>query len=119
MKKCPLCQKLLRNLEDTCYLGDEYIGQFKCQTKVHIIQYFADEHYICNYPFFDDKSHLIYNALVPPFSLSFNLNKMTVCKFSGNTLSSYSESIIYQQDNATIDDFIRLCLRYQNLKVFS
>jgi hypothetical protein len=119
MITCPLCQQPVYKVDEdpttrVAVQEDETVDFF-CDTYVNVANGRRWGHYFC--------SGLTYEALIPPFVITLygdsKLLKVRRIRLVPMTYPAQVISPIYEASNGDFEKFIKLCRRFNNLKVFS
>lgn len=121
MIKCPLCQEYVQagtgkypdRIED-----DDNTSSFYCPTYVDV----EPGRRWCHY---DRKTvsagYIRYEIVIPPFDFCWypTLKLVKVEQFQFLDNGDCQERMVYHTHAQTLDDFVKLCNRFKNLKAFS
>jgi hypothetical protein len=123
MITCPFCQQPVISLhhepqqvDSLKYLSDGDHSNFYCSTKVDIIKMTEWPHYQRGgYVGHEIHGHW-YQALVPPFRITWwdKNNFIKVQQFGGQSFTS-----TYEKFDTDWEGFLKICQRFQNLRAFA
>lgn len=122
MITCPFCQKLVLRSQDerdtNAFLSEEdQTTDFFCPTYVDV----AQGRRWCH---FDRKTlpagYVRYEAVIPPFDFLWypGINLVKVEQFKFLHPEDCESQQIYHDQATTLDEFIQICNRFKNLRVF-
>jgi hypothetical protein len=118
MITCPFCQKHVLD-QETMYLEDgNNVTPFYCPTYVEVAPGRRWCHYHRNVL---PTGYLRYEAVIPPFVLLWypGIKLVKVEQFKFSDPDNWNQEMLLHEHATTLEDFLHLCNRFQNLRAFS